>query len=59
MEKLVPNWMVGKLHLFKEAAMDRKEGREKCQKYTCHHDKHFNSNNNKKQQQQQAKVNLN
>jgi len=35
-EKLAPTWMTGKVHLFKEAALDNKEGKEKCRKYLCH-----------------------
>lgn len=35
-EHLVPKWMAGKMHLFKEAAMNQKEGgKEKCKKYVC------------------------
>lgn len=33
-EKLAPNWMTGKVHLFKEAAMEG-QGKEKCKKYVC------------------------
>jgi hypothetical protein len=35
-EHLVPSWMTGKMHLFKEAAMSSKESsKEKCKKYVC------------------------
>lgn len=39
-EKLAPAWMTGKVHLFKEATVDNKEGKEKCKKYVCHGNKH-------------------
>lgn len=32
--------MVGKMHLFKEAALDNKEGKEKCKKYACQSNRH-------------------
>lgn len=31
--------MTGKMHLFKEAALSNKEGKEKCKKYICHSSK--------------------
>lgn len=37
---MVPTWMTGKVSLFKEAALDQKEGKEKCKKYICKSNRH-------------------
>ncbi|KAG9509842.1 hypothetical protein GZH46_01627, partial [Fragariocoptes setiger] len=34
-EKVVPTWMVGKMHVFKESALS--SDKEKCKKYVCNH----------------------